>query len=56
MEQNEAMLSDSQNSTGRMQAKRATQLQKCTSFHKKRKDDSKSRTTAHREKLQTKQK
>lgn len=39
MEQNEEMLLDSQNSTGRKQAKRATQLQKCTTFHKKRNDD-----------------
>lgn len=35
MEQNEEMLFDSQNSTGRKQAKRAAQLQKRTTFHKK---------------------
>ena len=56
MEQNEEMFLDSQTSIGRKQVKRATQLQKCTTFHKKRNDGSEGRTTAQREKLQTKRK
>lgn len=34
MEQNEEMFLDSQNSIGRKQAKKATQLQKCTTIKK----------------------